>query len=395
MALMDLARAIEARDPYSSGHAARVTAIAEVVAARLGWDEDQIDVLRIGAALHDIGKRAVPDTRAPQARAAQRRRARACPRPPARRVRAWSSSSEVASSRAVRPPSPRALGRRRLPDAAERATDIPIEARVLAVADAFDAMTSDRPYRPRADQSTWPRRAGAVRGHAVRPRRGGGLRRGLAAGRVRDALRHPRRRLLSDIRVRSYFSFASQVFDPRIQPPPFPTSPTAITRPDFWRRTMTRAFPAPSVSVISTRPVWRQPNFRPNAQPSLTRVTGPRPGQRGLLERRFHHRALRRRARELRGRPAVDVEASRQLAAEAPDDDHRPLLGYADVPQPAEVPAPVAIADELDVERPPHLGAGVPWSSRQSLRCRLRPESTAATKVAASSFLRAPPRPPA
>ena len=62
MALMDLARAIEARDPYSSGHAARVTAIAEVVAARLGWDEDQIDVLRIGAALHDIGKGEVPDT---------------------------------------------------------------------------------------------------------------------------------------------------------------------------------------------------------------------------------------------------------------------------------------------------------------------------------------------
>ena len=79
MPLMDLARAIEARDPYSSGHAARVTAIAEVVAARLGWDEEQIDVLRIGAALHDIGKVDVPDTRAPQARAAQRRRVR--PRP--------------------------------------------------------------------------------------------------------------------------------------------------------------------------------------------------------------------------------------------------------------------------------------------------------------------------
>ena len=62
MALMDLARAIEARDPYSSGHAARVTAIAEVVAARLGWDDDQIEILRIGAALHDIGKREVPDT---------------------------------------------------------------------------------------------------------------------------------------------------------------------------------------------------------------------------------------------------------------------------------------------------------------------------------------------
>ena len=60
--LIDLARAIEARDPYSSGHAARVTAFAEVIGARLGWDDDQIDVLRIGAALHDIGKLAVSDS---------------------------------------------------------------------------------------------------------------------------------------------------------------------------------------------------------------------------------------------------------------------------------------------------------------------------------------------
>ena len=62
MTLMDLARAIEARDPYSSGHGARVTAIAEVIAARLGWDDEQIDVLRIGAALHDFGKLVVPDS---------------------------------------------------------------------------------------------------------------------------------------------------------------------------------------------------------------------------------------------------------------------------------------------------------------------------------------------
>ena len=60
-ALIDLARAIEARDPYSSGHAVRVTALAEVIGARLGWDDEQIEVLRIGAALHDIGKLAVSD----------------------------------------------------------------------------------------------------------------------------------------------------------------------------------------------------------------------------------------------------------------------------------------------------------------------------------------------
>ena len=86
--LIDLARAIEARDPYSSGHAARVTALAEVVGARLGWDDEQIELLRIGAALHDIGKLAVSDsvlrkpgpcpTTSSTRFARTRRRARAC-----------------------------------------------------------------------------------------------------------------------------------------------------------------------------------------------------------------------------------------------------------------------------------------------------------------------------
>ena len=59
--LLALSRAIEARDPHSSGHAARVGAMAEVVAGRLGWDEADVEVLRAAAALHDVGKLQVPD----------------------------------------------------------------------------------------------------------------------------------------------------------------------------------------------------------------------------------------------------------------------------------------------------------------------------------------------
>ena len=146
MALMDLARAIEARDPYSSGHAARVTAIAEVVAARLGWDEDQIDVLRIGAALHDIGKLDVPDTvlRKPgPLNEAELDHVRAHPGDGARMV---------GLVRKYRAAVPCVLHHHERWDghgypSGSAGTEIPIEARVLAVADAFDAMTSDRPYR--------------------------------------------------------------------------------------------------------------------------------------------------------------------------------------------------------------------------------------------------------
>jgi len=147
MALMDLARAIEARDPYSSGHAARVTAIAEVVAARLGWDEDQIDVLRIGAALHDIGKLAVPDTvlRKPGPLSDDELdHVRAHPEEGARML------GLVGTLRAA---VPCVLHHHERWDGSgypsgSAGSNIPPEARVLAVADAFDAMTSDRPYRP-------------------------------------------------------------------------------------------------------------------------------------------------------------------------------------------------------------------------------------------------------
>jgi HD-GYP domain-containing protein (c-di-GMP phosphodiesterase class II) len=145
--LIDLARAIEVRDPYSSGHAARVTALAEVIGARLGWDDDQIDVLRIGAALHDIGKLAVSETvlRKPgPLSTAELAEVRSHPEEGARMV---------GLVRSLRVAVPAVLHHHERWDglgypAGCAAEEIPAEARVLAVADAFDAMTSDRPYRP-------------------------------------------------------------------------------------------------------------------------------------------------------------------------------------------------------------------------------------------------------
>lgn len=145
--LIDLARAIEARDPYSSGHAARVTTLAEVVAARLGWDEDQAEVLRIGAALHDIGKLAVSERvlRKPgPLDEGEMEEVRAHPVEGARMVGLIGT---------MRSAVPAVLHHHErwdgggYPDGLA-GIEIPAEARILAVVDAFDAMTSDRPYRP-------------------------------------------------------------------------------------------------------------------------------------------------------------------------------------------------------------------------------------------------------
>jgi putative nucleotidyltransferase with HDIG domain len=139
-----LTRALDVQDPDATRHASRVAALAEIVARRLGWRE--LETLRLGGALHDVGKLVVPRfvlMKRTALTAAELARIREHPRAGARLL------AQVASARAALPyvlfhherwdgdgyPTGRA------------GAHIPIGARVLAVVDAFDAMTSDRPYR--------------------------------------------------------------------------------------------------------------------------------------------------------------------------------------------------------------------------------------------------------
>jgi HD-GYP domain-containing protein (c-di-GMP phosphodiesterase class II) len=142
-----LSRAIEARDAYTRGHSARVTAIAEAIARRLEWDQGRLDILQIGGPLHDIGKLAISDeVLAKPGRLDEQELAqiREHPRLGARLLLRLA---------AFRGALPYVLYHHERWDGTGYPTgrageEIPVEARVLAVADAFDAMTSDRPYRP-------------------------------------------------------------------------------------------------------------------------------------------------------------------------------------------------------------------------------------------------------
>ena len=141
-----LTGAIEARDPYTRGHSARVTALAEAVARRLGWSEQRLASLRIGGPLHDIGKLAVSDEvlrkegRLDEGELAQ---IREHPKIGARILLRMAALREAI---------PYVLYHHERWDghgypSGKAGEEIPVEARVLAIADAFDAMTSDRPYR--------------------------------------------------------------------------------------------------------------------------------------------------------------------------------------------------------------------------------------------------------
>jgi putative nucleotidyltransferase with HDIG domain len=142
-----LTRAIEARDPYTRGHSARVTAIAESIALRLGWSQERLALLHVGGPLHDIGKLAIPDevlSKPGRLTDDELVQIRQHPKLGAKLL------LRVATFRKALP---YVLYHHERWDGLGYPTgrageEIPLEARVLAVADAFDAMTSDRPYRP-------------------------------------------------------------------------------------------------------------------------------------------------------------------------------------------------------------------------------------------------------
>jgi putative nucleotidyltransferase with HDIG domain len=148
--LATLSRAIEARDPYTRGHSARVTQIAEALARRLGWDEERLALLQVGGPLHDVGKLGVSDeVLAKPGRLDEEEldQIREHPKLGARIL------LRIAAFRAA---IPYVLYHHERWDGNGYPTgrageQIPLEARVLAVADAFDAMTSERPYRRALD----------------------------------------------------------------------------------------------------------------------------------------------------------------------------------------------------------------------------------------------------
>jgi len=140
-----LSEAIEARDPYARGHARRVTGLACTLARCLDWHEDRVATLRLGAQLHDIGKLAVDleVLRKPAALTAEElAQVRLHPAVGARMLEEVDEARHVASC--VLYHHERWDGRGY--PTGRAGEQIPIEARVLAVADAFDAMTSFRPY---------------------------------------------------------------------------------------------------------------------------------------------------------------------------------------------------------------------------------------------------------
>ncbi len=145
-----VANSIEARDKYTIGHTWRVTRFGLAIAEQLGWDEKKVKLLEMGGVLHDVGKVGVDDAilRKPGKLTDEEfAKMKLHPEIGARILRDIAFLEPVLSY--VLYHHERWDGRGYPERRKEK--DIPIEGRLLAVGDTFDAMTSNRPYRKGLD----------------------------------------------------------------------------------------------------------------------------------------------------------------------------------------------------------------------------------------------------
>lgn len=145
-AVKSLAAAVEARDPYTRGHIDRVARYSVAIASEMGLEADRLSEVQLGAVLHDIGKIGIAD-------------AILCK--PGRleadeidemRTHTRKGVEIISDSKFLAPLASTILYHHERFDGSGypgglQGEQIPLAARILTVADTYDAMTSDRPYR--------------------------------------------------------------------------------------------------------------------------------------------------------------------------------------------------------------------------------------------------------
>jgi putative nucleotidyltransferase with HDIG domain len=150
-ALASLSNALGARDGYTEEHSERVARLAEEMGRRRGLGEERLDVLRLSSLVHDIGKIGVrddillkPDRLSSEERTLIERH----PAVAARILRPIRGAEEIAEI---------VLSHHECPDGTGypkglTGNQIPLEARILRVADVFSALTDPRSYKPALDR---------------------------------------------------------------------------------------------------------------------------------------------------------------------------------------------------------------------------------------------------
>ena len=142
-----LARAVDAKDSYTRSHCETVAELCVLIAGELGLDTDRVARIRIAGLLHDVGKIGISDAILQKPAALTAEEAAIMRTHPDLGAHIVSAAELYEEAGWILHHHERLDGRG-YPDGLTGG-DVPLESRIIMVADAFEAMTSDRPYRPR------------------------------------------------------------------------------------------------------------------------------------------------------------------------------------------------------------------------------------------------------
>jgi len=141
-----LAWAVEARDPYTGGHLWRVSRFSKLLAEAAGLPAEMVSQIAVGAFLHDLGKIGIPDailSKKDKLTDAEYEVIKTHPGIGQRMLAGHPLASLANDAILLHHETPDGCGY----PFGKRGGDIPLVARIVSICDAFDAMTSTRPYR--------------------------------------------------------------------------------------------------------------------------------------------------------------------------------------------------------------------------------------------------------
>ena len=168
-AAASLARAVDSRDAHPSGHSTRVAALSAQIAEQLGLPPDEVELARLGGSLHDLGKLAIPEEILQKPTSLSSAEWLVVQRHPEIGYR-------MLESLGVEPIADWVLHHHERWDGTGypngvAGDEIPLGARIIFVADAFDSMTSNRLYRAPRSRAAAIAELERCRGYALRPGR--------------------------------------------------------------------------------------------------------------------------------------------------------------------------------------------------------------------------------
>lgn len=141
-----LAAAIDGKDPYTRGHSERVSRFSIAIAQRLGLPDDEVEKIRISAVLHDVGKIGIDDVILKKPAALTDEEFEIMKQHP---QKGYKIMSHIPAMKEFLPGMymhHEMINGQGYPQGL-KGDEIPLMARIVSVADTFDAMTTDRPYQ--------------------------------------------------------------------------------------------------------------------------------------------------------------------------------------------------------------------------------------------------------